>query len=56
MGKVWKKSNFRTKTHLENFGRIAWFSGGTKGRLVVADRVQRKDYRKLTVSGGEGGD
>ena len=29
---------------LENFGRIAWFSGGTRGRLVVADRVQRKDY------------
>ena len=39
----------------ENFGRIAWFSGGTKGRLVVADRVQRKDYRKLTASEGGGG-
>ena len=36
---------------------VAWFSGGTKGRLVVADRVQRKDYRKLTASeeGGGGG-
>ena len=38
-----------------SFGRIAWFSGGTKGRLVVAERVQRKDYRKLTASEGGGG-
>ena len=37
-----------------SFGRIAWFSGGTKGRLVVAERVQRKDYRKLTASEGGG--
>ena len=36
---------------LENFG----CTDGTKGRLVVADRVQRKDYRKLTASEGGGG-
>ena len=42
-------------TNKTSFGRIAWFSGGTKGRLVVADRVQRKDYRKLTASEGGGG-
>ena len=34
---------------------VAWFSGGTKGRLVVAGRVQRKDYRKLTASEEGGG-
>ena len=34
---------------------VARFSDGTKGRLVVADRVQRKDYRKLTASEGGGG-
>ena len=34
---------------------VVWFSGDMKGRLVVADRVQRKDYRKLTASEEGGG-
>ena len=36
-------------------GGIARFSGGTEGGSVVANRVQRGDYGKLTTKEGGGG-
>ena len=34
---------------------FAWFSGGTKGRLVVADSIQKEGLQKTDCKRGGGG-
>ena len=35
---------------VEDFREITWFEGGTDGGSVIANRISRGDYSKMTVN------